>query len=141
MKTVVISGASSNVGKTTLAREIVSILPGAVFIKIGHGTEKKGVDNLYYHTGVSFERIRRENRNASFLVIESNTILKEMIPDCVIYLPGENSKPSAAAARESADIIRGEKVDLETAERLMKDLAVCEAVLLDIINASGALFR
>lgn len=107
MKTIVISGARSNIGKTTLAGKVSGLLPGSVLVKLGHGEEKKGVDNVFYHEGTSFARIVEENPQADFLIIESNRILEETVPDLVIYLPAEDPKPSAALAEERADLVRG----------------------------------
>ena len=45
MKTIVIAGARSNIGKTTLAEGICRLLPGSVCVKLGHGKLKEDVDN------------------------------------------------------------------------------------------------
>ena len=107
MKTIVIAGARSNVGKTTLAEEIRQLLPGSVRVKLGHGELKEDMDDVFYHAGTPYERIKEENPQADFLIIESNRILGEIDPDLVIYLPADDSKPSAALAETNADLIRG----------------------------------
>ncbi len=107
VKTIVISGAKSNVGKTTLAEKVSGLLPGSVRVKLGHGEKKEGVDNVFYHAGTSYDRIKEENPRADFLIIESNRILEEIDPDLAIYLPAEGPKPSAALAEKRADLIRG----------------------------------
>ena len=76
MKVIVVSGARSNVGKTQLARALCELLPGAVRIKIGHHVSKPGGDDNLYQMGTSFSTIESEHRNAHFLIIESNRILK-----------------------------------------------------------------
>jgi hypothetical protein len=45
--------------------------------------------------GTGFASIAAEHSKARFLVIESNSILEEITPECAIYLPSENPKPSA----------------------------------------------
>jgi len=107
MKTIVISGARSDVGKTTLAEKIGGVLPGSVIVKLGHGEEKEGVGNVFYHAGTPFARVAADNQGAAFLIIESNRVLEEIVPDLAIYLPADDPKPSAAIAEERADIIRG----------------------------------
>jgi hypothetical protein len=139
MKVVVVSGAHSNVGKTQLARALRDLLPGAVRIKIGHQTRKPGGDGYYYHIGTSFSAIAAEHSNAHFLVIESNRILEEITPDCAIYLPAENPKPSAEIAVKKADIIRGEPVPVSKISVLAKRLECDETVIRKIIELSGAL--
>lgn len=139
MKVIVISGAHSKVGKTGLARSLCSLLPGAVHVKIGHGKEKPGIDGSFYHLGTTFSSIASNHDNTSFLIIESNSILKEITPDCCIYLPAENPKPSARLARKKADIIRGRVVPTDTitacAGRLGCDIATME----QIVSLTGAM--
>ncbi|MFO7914994.1 MAG: hypothetical protein R6U43_04825 [Candidatus Krumholzibacteriales bacterium] len=138
-KIIAVTGAHTDVGKSSLARRLVSILPGAVFIKIGHGKRKEGVNNIFYHTGTPFREIAGDNSGAPFLVIESNSILKEVDPECVIYLPGPGRpKKSAELAMKKADLVRGEFVTRESAELLSRRLEVPEDTVIDIINAAGA---
>jgi hypothetical protein len=138
MKTIVVSGAHSNVGKTRLAEEICRLLPGAIHVKIGHGEEKDDVGNVFYHVGTPFYVIADENQGADFLVIESNTILKEIQPDCTIFLPGGVPKPSAVGAVEKADIVRGERIDRGTMARLVDSLGIEEETVVEIISMAGA---
>src|SRR5512145_3372034 len=107
MKVIVISGASSNVGKTTLARKLQQVLAGSCVVKIGHGRRKPGIDNHFYELGTPFRRILENHAQAHWLLIESNAILREVCPDLAIYLEGKAPKPSAEHARSKADIISG----------------------------------
>ena len=124
MKTIVISGAKSNVGKTTLAEEIRQLLHGSVRVKLGHGELKEGMDNVFYHAGTPYERIKAENPQADFLIIESNRILEEIDPDLVIYLPADDPKPSAALAKEKADLVRGCEMSEQSVALIIERLGV-----------------
>ena len=109
-KVIVISGASSKVGKTTLARGLQRLLEGAEVVKIGHGPRKTWIRNHFYELGTPFRTIREDHAQARWLVIESNSILREIEADLVIYLEGPNPKPSADSARRRADITSGRGV-------------------------------
>ncbi len=104
-KVIVISGASSKVGKTTLAHALQRLLEGAEVVKIGHGPRKTWIRNHFYELGTPFQTIQEDHAQARWLVIESNSILREIEADLVIYLEGPNPKPSAACARRRADIV------------------------------------
>ena len=138
MKVIVVSGARSKIGKTALSRALCGLLPGAVRIKIGHGTAKQGDDGFFYHAGTLFKTIAAEHGSASYLVIESNSILKQIVPDCTIYLPADNPKPSAIPAREKADILRGEFLSEEKVLQLEKRLGCGEATIRRIAELANA---
>jgi hypothetical protein len=107
MKTIVVSGARSNVGKTTLAETICRLLPGSVCVKLGHGEVKEGLGNVFYHAGTPYEEIVARHSGADYLIIESNRVLEEVEPDLAVYLPADDPKPSAGIAESRADLIRG----------------------------------
>ena len=138
MKTVVISGARSNVGKTTLAEKIRRLLPGSVRVKLGHGELKEDVDGVFYHAGTPYERIIEDNPQADFLVIESNRILEEIDPDLSIYLPADDPKPSAALAEERADLIRGCGETEELVDLVMERLGVDTRTAAGIVRLTCA---
>lgn len=138
MKVIVVSGARSNTGKTRLAREVCRLLPSAVRIKIGHGIRKEGDDGYFYPAGTSFETIAARHNGAGYLVIESNSILKHIVPDCTIYLAADDPKPSAAMARERADVLRGEALTNEKISHLAQRLGCCEATVMTIAGLAGA---
>ncbi len=139
MKVIVVSGAHSNVGKTHLARALRDLLPGAVRIKIGHHARKPGGDGYYYGMGTGFSAIAAEHADAGYLVIESNTILKEITPDCTIYLSAEDPKPSAEIAVKKADIIRGEPISASTISAIAERLNCDESSMRRIAELAGAL--
>ncbi len=134
MKTIVVSGARSNVGKTTLAEEIRRLLPGSVRVKLGHGELKEDMDGVFYHAGTPYERIREENQQAEFLIIESNRILEEIEPDLAIYLPADGPKPSAALAEAKADLTRGCEMSDEKVELVMEKLGLDERIAVEIVR-------
>jgi hypothetical protein len=134
MKVIVVSGARSNVGKTHLARSLCSLLLGTERVKIGHHPEKPGGDGNYYPVGTAFSTIAAEHGCATFLIIESNRILKEITPDLAIYLPAEGAKPSAAIAIEKADIVRGQVLSDKQVSILAQRLECDEAVIRTIVE-------
>ncbi len=138
MKTIVVSGAHSNVGKTTLAHRLCSLMPGAVTAKIGHCAPKAGKPGNFYPTDTAFEQIAKDLAPAPYLIIESNQILNDITPDCVVYLTGDEPKPSAVMSRKKADIIRGTKIEPEAITLLSKKLDLSERVIRKTAWLSGA---
>jgi DNA polymerase III delta prime subunit len=138
MKVIVIAGASSGVGKTTLALALQRVLPGTVAVKIGHGPRKAQVANHFYELGTSFDTIRQNHAGAPWVVIESNAILREIEADLVIYLDGPHPKPSAQEARRRADIIVPADVSDDEALRLAARLGVDPEVMRTIIRVAQA---
>ncbi len=134
MKIIVIAGASSKVGKTTLAKRLQDVLAGAEVIKIGHGRRKPHLENDFYEWGTPWSAIRENHRAAPWLIIESNSILREVQPDLVIYLEGENPKPSAEYARCRADIVSGTDVSEEDATALAARLGITLDLMHTIIR-------
>lgn len=72
------------------------------------------------------------------MIIESNRILEEITPECVIYLSADSPKPSAEIAARKADIIRGEAVPDSTISDLAKRMGCNKAVIRKIVELSGA---
>jgi len=74
------------------------------------------------------------------LASSGNIILREEItPECAIYLPADNPKPSAETAIKKADIIRGEPVPVSKRLILAERLGCEEAVIQKIVELSGAI--
>jgi hypothetical protein len=139
MKVIVVSGARSNVGKTYLSRKLCKLLPGSVRIKIGHHPRKPGNEDGYlYPMGTSFSTVAAEHSDAPFLVIESNSILQEITPECVIYLPADDQKPSAEVAMKKADIIRGKPIKASNISILAERMGCDEIIIRKIIELSRA---
>jgi molybdopterin-guanine dinucleotide biosynthesis protein A len=138
VKTIVIAGAHSDVGKTTLARAIRDILSGAVFVKIGTGVKKEGCADILYPSGTVLRDIKADHAGAGFLIIESNRILSELDPDLCIFLGGEDEKPSAALARQKADLIRGCRASEEKVCALSQKLEITLDKMQEICFLAGA---
>ncbi len=137
MRVIVISGASSRVGKTTLARSLQGLLDGTELVKIGHGRRKDHLRDHFYESGTPFDVIRQSHRDARWLIVESNSVLREIQPDLTIYLEGENPKPSAEYAKCRADIVSETHVSRQTIE----SLAVRLDVSVDLMQKIAQLAR
>jgi len=138
MKVIVISGASSKVGKTTLAGRLRHMLEGAEVVKIGHGRRKPGIPNHFYPSGTPFQTIRQNHSDAPWLIVESNSILHEVEPDLVIYLEGEHPKPSAQYARDRADIVSGRLIEKDAVAALATRLGVSTELVRKIAHEARA---
>jgi molybdopterin-guanine dinucleotide biosynthesis protein A len=138
MKTIVVSGARSEVGKTTLAKELVALLPGSAFVKIGHHPKNNSKGDLLYPMGTSFRELCLRHGDSSYLIIESNSILNEVSPDCAIFLDAENPKPSAAMAKKKANLISGKCADAATIKALSGRLGIDVITMRRIAWLSGA---
>jgi molybdopterin-guanine dinucleotide biosynthesis protein A len=138
MKTIVISGASSGIGKTTLANSLVGLLDDSVAVKIGHHAAHAGRGKWLYPMGTTYSSLVKDHGDKRMLVIESNSILREMRPDLCIYLDGNNPKPSAMHAQQSADMRRGEQCTPETIRKIAGRLDLPEKVVRKIAWLAGA---
>lgn len=114
------------------------ILPGAVAVKIGTGTYREDCDIPLYPPGTALDDIRHDHAAARYLVVESNSILSQVVPDLLIYLPGERkAKPSAARAAELADLTGGGRVACADAKGLARRLEITPAQFRGILDAAG----
>jgi molybdopterin-guanine dinucleotide biosynthesis protein A len=138
MKTIVISGAHSGVGKTTLAKELVALLPGSAFVKIGHHPTNDANNDLLYPMGTSFKELGLRHGDFQYLIIESNSILTDLSPDCAIFLDADRPKPSAAIAKEKANLISGHGADAATVKALSGRLGIDVITMRRIAWLSGA---
>jgi len=141
MKVIVISGASSRVGKTTLARSLQRVLEGAEVVKIGHGERRPEIKNHFYELGTPFHTIRENHAEARWLLIESNSILREVQADLVIYLEGPNPKPSAEYAKCRADIVSGRDISDDEIAMLAARLGITLDLMRTIIQLAQGVSR
>lgn len=128
-------------GKTTLALGLQRVLEGAELVKIGHGKRKPEIENHFYVLGTPFRTIRENHADARWLLIESNSILREIQPDLVIYLEGPNPKPSAEHARRRADIVSGRNVSDDDVAVLAARLGITRDLMRTIIRLAQGVFR
>jgi hypothetical protein len=139
MRTIVVAGARSGVGKTALSQKITVLIPGSRHVKIGHGHPKKGKTAIFYKDGTGIERILDEQNKAACLVIESNSILKSFSPDLCIYLGADNPKHSAYEAEKRADIVRGKMVDASVVDNVSRRLNMDGNIVRKIAELAGAI--
>ncbi len=111
MKIITVSGAHSGVGKTTLARKLKGCLPGTTeVVKIGHGRDKMKSEPLFHTIDevLAYMEKLASMDTPAYLIIESNRILRRLVPDLSIYLSSESGTAfetgSAGQAKNKADI-------------------------------------
>jgi hypothetical protein len=128
LKIIVISGSHSKIGKTTLLRNIQSKLnhASAVAIKIGHRTLNADKPEKFFSNiqdGLKYIESLAKSGSPDFLLIESNSILKYIKPDLVIFLKSKDKpeKDSAALAKPQADIIIDENFDYISAAKVIDE--------------------
>jgi len=139
MKVIVVSGAHSGIGKTTLVREIAALLTDrCITVKIGHGNEKPNRNERFFHAGTTFADVCSTLPEVPFCIIESNSILRELTPEMVLYIDGKDPKPSAHLAKSKADIINGTFVSNETIGMLSDKLCLNRDVVKKIVWLTGA---
>lgn len=138
MRTIVVAGARSGIGKTRLSQEILALLPDAVHVKIGHGEKKPSLDNCYYSHGTPWSTVRRDHADRACVVIESNSILTELTPDLAIYLAAENPKPSAFIAMRKAQVVSGMPIEPAVVDSLAAALDLDHRTVRRICRLAGA---
>lgn len=110
MKTWLIAGAQSGVGKTTLVRKLTEILPNSEFLKIGHSPRRKtGPANYFTSADKALDFISRQEVGFDHCVVESNRLVGKLDADVVIFLDREEGdrRHDADRLRKCADIILG----------------------------------
>ncbi|OGI26949.1 MAG: hypothetical protein A2287_10860 [Candidatus Melainabacteria bacterium RIFOXYA12_FULL_32_12] len=115
MKVIVISGSYSNIGKTTLARNISAAFASdkVEIIKFGHNMFNPDKQEKLFHDIQEGLNHIETLQNIDYLIIESNSIYKFIKPDLGIFLKN-NEKPqkdSALLAEKQADIVIDERFD------------------------------
>lgn len=128
MKIITVSGAHSGIGKTTLARELKDCLPGTTeVIKIGHGMDKMKSETLFHTTGEALACMEKlaSMDTPAYLIIESNRILRKLVPDLSIYLTSESGTVfetgSAGRAKKKADIRLSRSSTRDKVEKKLKE--------------------
>ena len=110
MKLWLISGASSSVGKSTLAKNLMRILPHVQTMKTGHGGKRAdGPPNYFTDTKESLKFINSLKKETGHLLVESNRLAGTLDADIVIFLDSREGdrRSDANYLRSYADIIIG----------------------------------
>jgi hypothetical protein len=122
LKIIVISGSHSNIGKTTLLRNIQTKLnfSSTIAIKFGHRSFNNEKPEKFFSNiqeGLEYIESLEKAGNPDFLLIESNSILNYIEPDLGIFLKSKDKleKDSAKLAKAKADIIIDENFDYNNA--------------------------
>lgn len=126
MKTIIIAGAGSKVGKTTVLRAIGSILPDTASVKLG-GAKDKGKEEKLLPSESSLEDIvNAVGGEPAYLVIEGNSVLKRVEPDLAIFVEGEvaDRRADADELKAKCDLVAGGKVECRRAFVLAGRLGV-----------------
>lgn len=126
MKIIVISGSYSNVGKTTLAHNIMNELNSSriEMIKIGHNKAKPTKTEALFNDineGLNYIYSLQASNKVDYLIVESNSIYQFLKPDLAIFIMN-NAKPekeTAQLARQFADIIIDNRFDYEQAKTII----------------------
>ncbi|MBA7592782.1 hypothetical protein ES708_34976 [subsurface metagenome] len=103
MRTIVIAGAHSSLGKTTLGRKLKAQLGGrADLVKVGHGRDKGKEELLLHSTEAAVGLIAKRRRQGSldYLIIESSASLKSFTPDFCIFIESGKPQQGGQAAKE-----------------------------------------
>jgi len=138
MRTIVVAGAHSNVGKTTVAGEISKVVKNSVVVKIGNSTKKRSLNNRYYPLGTPFSKIKKDCVGAETVIVESNSILQELKPNLLVYLTGKKEKkPSAKFAKGNADIVRGRYFSASRIKKIVNTSGYEKEIIERIIILSG----
>ena len=142
MKVIVVAGGGRRVGKTTLAKSLVELLPDSITVKLG--THPPRADNpiLFLPHGTSFAEVRKKVGNPQYLIIESGGILDdpELEPNLVVFLPtpdGREDKPGSERRRSIAHMVRGELITRARAAELSSRLGVGIEVFEKLAEAAG----
>ena len=133
-----ICGGGRAVGKTTLARRLEQLLPGAVAVKLGEHPAKPDKNVRIYPRETPSSFLMETYSGADYLIIESGTILFEVgfEPDLVVFLPAPGGdKPGSSARRDRADIICGQ-TSTGVAHRLLTERLGLDGTLADRATAT-----
>ncbi len=146
MKTIVIAGGGSNVGKTTLARKLTELLPNARAVKLGTHPPKPGKPGLFFPIDTPWSEVNTALGNCGYAIVESGSLLDdpELEPDLIIFLPtpaGRTDKPGSKRRRQRADLVRGEPISRDSLTALERRLALDEDRLQQVLIAAGVPIR
>jgi hypothetical protein len=139
MKTVIIAGAGSNVGKTTVLRSLKTFFPNNISVKLGK-TEvpDKSKKELLLPSNYSLEQIRDAvGQKPEYLLIEGNSILKTYEPDLAIFVDGEpeNRREDAQELKEKCHLVVGGRIECRQAFILAKKINLDRLKFGELLNS------
>lgn len=141
MKTVIVAGAHSDSGKTTILRRIASILGDVVTVKLGRADEaKEGKEEILFPSDATIDDvIGAIPGKPAYLLIEGNSILKRFDPDLAIFVDGDgpDRRSDADELKGRCDMVVGGKVDCRTAFGLGAGLGLDLKTFGELLNAAG----
>jgi len=117
MKIIIIAGAGSRVGKTTILRSIQGLFQDSITVKLGRAENKDKQEMLLPSDYSIAEIIRVVGRKPTYLLLEGNTILKNITPDLAIFVDGDpvNRRDDADDLRKKCDLIASKGLDCKQA--------------------------
>ena len=107
---IVIAGAARHVGKTTVLRQLASLLENSVSLKLGKSTESdKNKPEWFLPKETMIEDILQlpQVKLAQYLLIESTSILLTFTPDLAIFVEGssQDRKSYADEVKAKCDVV------------------------------------
>ncbi|MFH1874512.1 MAG: hypothetical protein ABH859_04925 [Pseudomonadota bacterium] len=119
MKVIIIAGAGSKVGKTTVLRSLKAFFPNSISVKLGKKeAEDKNKEELLLPSNSTLAQIKAAlSQEPEYLLIEGNALLKTFKPDLAIFVDGEPEKPreDAKELQIRSHLVVGTKVDCQQA--------------------------
>lgn len=108
----VVCGSSSGSGKTHLSEKLVSVLPNAIYAKLGHARVKPGKQPNYFRTVTELASfVEGKTQSHKHIVIESCRAVTAFKQAVVIFLDAdareENRRADAVELSARADIVIG----------------------------------
>lgn len=138
MKIVVISGAGSKVGKTSVLRALKQLLPNSASIKLGRAEEASAdKDEMLLPSGSTLCEIKSAiGGEFSYLLVEGNSILKKFSPDLAIFVDGEvkDKRADADLLKAKCDLVAGGKIDCRRAFALAAKLGIDLKTFGELLN-------
>jgi molybdate transport system regulatory protein len=99
----VVCGAGRGVGKTWIARGLVSLLPAASYVKHGHGQARGDKPGRLLHHLAEVEAYLARAEDHTHVVLESNTVALQRRADLCIFVEGQ---PRGLPPRDDVDALR-----------------------------------
>ena len=148
MKTIIISASYSNIGKTTLARNIKAVLcpKNVEVIKFGHHKFNPNKQEKLFNDmqeGLIYTQDKRAYGVIDYLIIESNSIYKFMRPDLGIFLKNSEkpAKETAKMAESFADIVIDDKFDINMAKKIINSKLGNDCIVPAILEQYNYMYR